>query len=258
MGILRGGLLVIFSVLFLFSLIVQGFFLTVYLSLDYNSVKPELSLVVSDLIKEEKNAYEFLEGKEELIENKISEEVGNKYYKEYDCGFWDCIQKTKDPFSLISKNAQDYWKNKFLSFLIVCLVLAVVVFLLVEHKSNFFILSSFIFGLASLCFLKLDGVADLILKPFFSIGEKLGDLPFSSFLELFSVFLAKSSAVFYLFFVIGISFLVIWIIIEVFKAGFEIPIIIEKISGWFKKETDQQPQKDFLKKVNEKKTIKKN
>ena len=53
MGVFRSGLLVIFSVLFFLCLIVQGFFLTVYFSLDYNTVNPQLSSVALGLLEKQ-------------------------------------------------------------------------------------------------------------------------------------------------------------------------------------------------------------
>jgi hypothetical protein len=232
MGVFRGGLLVIFSILFLLCLIIQGFFLTVYFSLDYNAVNPQISSVALGLLEKQGVLSQV---NSSLIQEQVSRMVEEKYYGNYDCNFFDCIKKTNDPFSLVSKHAQEYWKSKFFFFLIVLLVLAVIIFLLVEHKSSFFLLSSALFAISSLPFLKLDVLAEFILKPFFSVSEKIGDLSFSSFLDLFSVFLVKSPVVFVWFLGIAISLFIIWIIIELFKVGFEISVLVTKFSGWFRK-----------------------
>jgi hypothetical protein len=235
MGVLRGGLLVIVSVLFLLCLVVQGFLLTVYFSLDYNTVNPKLSSVASELLEKQGISSKV---NSSFVQEQVSKMVEEKYYGIYDCNFFDCIQKTNEPFSLVSKHSQDYWKTKFFSSLIVFLVLALIIFLLVEHKSNFFILSSVLLAISSLAFLKLDIVMSTILKPFFSVSERLGDLPFSSFLELFSVFLVRSPLVFSLFLAIAISLFAIGLIMKLFGIGFEISELIEKISGWFKKKKE--------------------
>jgi len=273
MGIFRGGLLVIFSVLFFLCLIVQGFFLTVYFSLDYNTVNPQLSSVASGILEKQGIQEKLLENKpmmelycqnnsefvfsepttnqvftipcedilgdsDVLIKKQISKRVEENYYKSYDCNFFDCVQKTQDPFSLVSKHAQEYWKNKFFSFLIVCLVLVGIIFVLVEHKSNFFLLLSALFAAASFMFFKLDIFAGWILKPFFSIQERLGDLSFSSILEMLSVFLSKSPLIFTWFFGIAILLLGIGLIFKIFGIGFEISALVEKVEKLFKKDSE--------------------
>lgn len=250
MGIFRGGLLVISVVLFFLAILVQGFFLIVYLSLDYDSVNSRFSSIASGMLEEEVPLV-LLEQSQEQISGMIEE----KYYKEYDCKFFDCIKKTNESLSLVSKHAQDYWKGRFLSFLIVSLVLAGVVFLLVEHKPNFLFISSILFGLSSLIFLKLNSIATIILKPLFAAESSLGELSFYSFIDMFSIFLSRAPEVFIWFAVIGILFLVTWIIIKVLEIGFEISSIIEKISGLFGKKKDSQPtpaEKEVKKSVSKK------
>ena len=238
MGVFRGGLLVIFSVLFFLCLLVQGFFLTVYFSLDYNTVNPQLSSVALGLLEKQGIPSQL---NSSFIQEQVSKMVEEKYYGIYDCKFFNCIQKTNEPFSLVSKHSRDYWQTKFFSSLIVFFILALIIFLLVEHKSNFFILSSALFGLSSLVFLKLDIIAEFILKPFFSVSEKIGDLSFSSFLELFSVFLVKAPLVFVLFLTAGILLLVVGFIIKLFGVGFEISGLINRMSGWFRKKKEVVP-----------------
>lgn len=246
MGIFRGGFLVIFSVLFLLGLLVQGFFLTVYLSLDYDTLNPQLSSVASDLLEEQGIPSEI---NSSFIDEQVSEMIEEKYYQSYDCKFFDCIKKTSDPFSLVSRHAQDYWRTKFFSFLVIPLLLLGAVFLLVENKSNFFFLSSALFAISSFMFLKLEFLAGFILKPFFSIGDKLGDLSFSSFLELFSVFLIKSPVVFVYFLTIGILFLVLGLIMKLFGIGFGISGFFNKVSEMVKKKEEVQPSSEVKREV---------
>jgi len=238
MGIFRDGLLVIFSILFFLGLLVQGFFLTVYLSLDYNVLNPQLSSVTSDLLERQGISSEI---NSSLADGQVSETVEEKYYGNYDCKFFDCIKKTGDPFSLVSKHAQEYWGMKFFSFFIIFFILLGGMFLLIENKSNFFFLSSALFAASSFVFLKLEFLVNLILKPFFSVGDKLGDLSFSLFLGLFSVFLVKSSLVFVYLFGIGILLLVAGLIIKLFGIGFEISGFFNKFSEMFKKKEETLP-----------------
>ena len=53
MGVIRGGLLVIVSVLLFVSLLAGNLFLTMSWSLDYDNVKTELVSVVKELVEEE-------------------------------------------------------------------------------------------------------------------------------------------------------------------------------------------------------------
>jgi hypothetical protein len=275
MGFLRGGSLVLLSVLLFLGIIVQGLFLTLYLSLGHDSVNSELSAVAFEFIEgkemleeisaqrpmleiycqnnselpfsnpltntmENISCAELLESPEVFIQNRISKSIEEKYYWAYDCNFFDCIEKTEDPFSLVSKHAQDYWKVKFFSFLIISFLLLLGIFFLTKDKSNFFILSSVLFIASSLIFLKLKFILDVLFVFIFGIGKELGSLSFSSFLELFSVFLTKSSFVFMLFLIIGILFFIIGICIKLIGISSEVSEFIDRFVGWFKKKPNIQ------------------
>ncbi|MBA7707240.1 hypothetical protein ES703_116109 [subsurface metagenome] len=53
------------------------------------------------------------QGSEAIIEEGITNIVDDFYYAEYNCGFWDCFEKTGSPFFLISQKAKNYWNSKF-------------------------------------------------------------------------------------------------------------------------------------------------
>ncbi|MFH1365312.1 MAG: hypothetical protein ABIH28_01895, partial [archaeon] len=243
-------LLVILSTLLFLVILAQGFFLTFYFSLDYNTVNFQLHSVASELLKEQGTFLENFENNSVLIDEQISKTIEEKYYKDYDCGFLDCIKKTNDPFSLVSKNAQNYWRNKSLLSLLVLFILAGIVFLLVEHKSTFFLLSSILFGIASLFFLELNFIAEFISNSFFAFG---GDLSASSFLGFFSVFLVKSPLVFNLFLGTAILLLVVWLVMKFLEMKSEFSELFNKVSGWFKKEPKMQQD---VKKILSKKKYK--
>jgi hypothetical protein len=262
MGVFRGGLLVLVSIMLFLGILVQGFFLTVYLSLEHDVVSPQITSIAKDLFEKQELPSEF---NSSLVEEQISNMVEEKYYGSYDCNFFDCIQKTGEPFSLVSKHAQDYWKIKFFYFLIVLFLLLGGVFLLVENKSNFFILSSVLFIVASFVFLKLKLITELLLVPFLKMGDQSGDFSLSLFFNLFSVFLVKSPFVFKVFLGIGILLLIVGVIIKSLGIGFELSGFIERVSGWFKKKETSPTigsqigeEKRFVFKVkSSKKTIKK-
>jgi hypothetical protein len=228
MGVLRGGLLFILGILFFSCILIQGFFLTIYLSLDYNTVKPQISSIASNILEQQGVSSQF---NESFVQEQVSTMVEEKYSNNYDCKFFDCIQKTNDPFSLVSKHAQNYWKIKFFSALIIFFILALIIFFLVEHKSNFFLLSSVLFASSSIVFFKLDILAKFILEPFLNVGETVGNLSSSSILNMFSIFWSKSFLVFAWFIGIAIFFLIVWGIMELYEIGFE-------ISRWFNKKED--------------------
>jgi len=297
MGVFRGGLLVIFSVLFFVCLLVQGLFLIFYFSLDYNSVSPQISSIASEVMQQQgieqqilekkpiievycKNnsefifsnpnikkpitisCNEFLENPDNLVQTPVSNLIEDKYYSFYDCNFFDCVQKTQDPFSLVSKHAQDYWKIKSLYLLVVLVLLALLLFILVKSKSNFFILSSVFFLISSFFFLKLEFFVGFIINLFLNVGEGFGGLFPLSFLQIFSIFLDKSKMIFVIFLVIGISLFVIGVIMKIFRWSVELSKVIDKFSGWVKKKKDssfknKKETEPVVKVQNSKKTAKK-
>lgn len=228
MGVFRGGLLVVVSVLLFTSILVQGFLLTIFLSLSYDAVAPQLSSVASEFVEVPEASVLKESGQ---FDEAVSSMVEEKYYEDYDCNFFDCPEKTSDPFSLFSKHAQDYWRTKFFYALAICLFLMVAVFFLVEHKSNFFLICSVFFILSSFVFLNLEFVVGLILKPFLVIDAS--DSALFPFFKLFSFFLSQSSSVFTYFFVIGLLLLGGGLVTKFFGWGFE-------ISNYFKKKEESE------------------
>jgi len=71
-----------------------------------------------------------------LVEKGIETIVEEIYYKEYDCGFWDCFDESELPLFLVSEKAKNYWEEKFYFTVIAFAVLVVLIFFLVERKQN--------------------------------------------------------------------------------------------------------------------------
>lgn len=278
MSFIRKGVLVVFSFLFFLCLLISGLFLVFYLSLDYDSVNAGLNHVVMGLpegetilqeISSQKPMFEIycldnsefsfsnpftneveniscvelLDDTEGFINNRISKTIQKKYYDEYDCGFFDCLEKTKDPFSLISKNALNYWKAKFFYSLIALFLLAIIIFLLVENKSNFFILSSLLFAFSSIVLFKLNVIVGIIFD-FFRKSIEIGALSPSLIPEIFSLFLSKSSFVFVVFICVAALFLASGVIMKIFG-----------ISLWFKWKSESEPDSKINFSEKDKKTI---
>lgn len=129
---------------------------------------------------------------ETLFEKGIDTIVEQTYYKDYDCGFWDCFGEEL-PFFLISEKAKDYWKEKFYFVLVASLILVILMFFLVGQKQNFPILFGSLLAISSLPLLRLESLASVI------GGDAAVD--FTSF------FFSSSGGIFWTLFIIGLVIL---------------------------------------------------
>jgi len=165
--------------------------------------------------------------------------IENIYYQDYDCDFWDCFEKTKSPFFLISEKARNYWNGKFYFALLVSLILVALIFLLAEKKSNTFIIAGGVLILAGLPFVKLDWALSFIQD--------------KNVLGLLLIFFDKAYIVFLLSLIIGILLVTIGILFKVFNMSFKISEFFSKISkkGKETKEISKEikPVKEEIKKV---------
>lgn len=222
MGLIRGGLFYISILLLLISFISMNLLLTLYLSLDYQNIKPELDLIAGQLGVTD------------------SSEL---YYKDYeDCSVWD-IGKFVDTDNgkgncltyFISEQAMEYWSGKFVLLLLVSLVLIVAMFFLFESKANFLIGIGILFILASLPFIKLSWFLTMFFnKSLFSIFSSMFNQAYRIFIMSFSVGLFLV--------LMGIGFK-IW--------GFGI-FIEKKVEGAVE-ENKEEKEKEEVKEVEEKK-----
>ncbi|MBU2104507.1 MAG: hypothetical protein KKF67_01890 [Nanoarchaeota archaeon] len=252
MGVIRGGLFVIASVLFFISLLVGGILWTVSLSLEYNVIKPELSSVIEDVVTDNTNFSEiveeklpamekycennsefvfsqegyvvdipcetFEEGTSAVINETINDIVEDVYYQEYDCGFIQCFKESAGkPFFLISEMAKNYWRNKLYIVLTLSFIILILMFLLIENKTNLPLVVGPLLVITSLFFTKLDWISSFT-------SEKI-------LLQIISVFFTQSLGVFWRFFIAGILVLIAGVFIKLFGIGFGISNFIEKIHG---------------------------
>ena len=257
MGFFRGGLLVILSILLLFSLLVGNLFLTLTLSLKYENVQPELVSAVENMAVGEFNlteqlgenyevmqeycennseyvfSYEgqtfaiscdtILQGPEALISQGTGDAVEEIYYQEYDCGFWDCLEE--NPLFLISEKARDYWKSKFYLALIVSIVLISLAFFLVEHKQNFPIIVGGLLIVSALPFMKL--------RVFFSFLDE-------TYLQFLTIFISKADIVFLGGIILGFVLLGAGIVLHFVNLGDFIAEKIDKGRGKKKEKTKEK------------------
>ena len=247
MGLIRGGTVVIVSILLLISFLVTVSILTLSSSLKYENVKEGLSPIIKETIQQEsgglpignnlsmieqycKNNSEFVfsegiyivtipceiakQGNDAIIEKGINDVINESYYKNYDCSFFDCLQKPGAPFSLVSQGAYEYWKSKFYLALVLSIILVIALFLLVENKSNAFILSGALLIVSSL--------------PLFGLKNIAGFFVDKSILKFLSVFFAQASSVFYKALIVGIVLLSIGIIIKFVGVSMKISDFINK------------------------------
>lgn len=247
MGFIRGGLLVIVSVFLFIAFFAGNLLLTISWSLNYENVKVELNEVITTTLQNQVDIDSFVqndlvdmqnycltysdyplsfrgnaisipcsvvsEGQDAIIPFFASEFIGQIYFDEYECGFWDCFSQDDIPFFLVSAKSQAYFYSKFNLVLMSIAVLAILGFLLAEKKSNFFLLTSVLLAISALPFAKFDVFAGLF-------GDEVQGI--------ISVFFSKAYSVFLASLILGGILLAIGIILKLFKVGFKIQSIFSR------------------------------
>ena len=251
MGVIRGILLVVVAVLFFFSVILVSLFWTLNLSLNYDNVQKESTIVLKDILQQDANfssiisasypliqtycqlqnnsnyvfnseGYTFdipcssmSQGERSVIDEGIKSLIHRVYYTGYDCDFLNCFSKYPVPLFLISEKAYNYWHDKFYWILGISAILLVLIFLLVEKKTNTFILSGILVIISALPFIKLDSIMSMF-------SNKI----IFKFLE---IFFSQAYTVSIRIIIAGIALLAIGIVFDVFKLGFSISAFFSKI-----------------------------
>ena len=261
MNFIKGSLLVLFCVLFSISILLTGIFATLNASLNYENVKPQIKSLIKEIIEKEvnrtiideqakilqtycretNNEYSFYDettnhtfvisceiiakGTDAIIDEESDILIERYYYTEYTCGFLECIEKS--PIFLISQHAKDFWKKQVYVFLIISALLVVLIFLLVENKKNFPLITGFL-----MVFSFIPLVALLPLARFFISGIATTALPFNlEFVAL--IFFGEYKSVFLFGFILGLVLVGFGIFLKLLKIGF-------KIEHFFmKKENDE-------------------
>ena len=249
MGILRGGLVTTVCVLLFTSLLVGNVLMTFDLSLDYENVQPELRNIMMDFLQdtdifeeleasypdlvffcESNSEYAFSEeginyvvpcdvisqGSEEVLDKLVTDMIEEVYYKEYDCGFFDCIGEEEQPLFLISEHAKNYWAGKFYLALVISIVLIAVLFFLVEVKSNALVITGALLMVSSLPFMKIKGILSFFNK---------------SFLQYIAIFFNQAFTVFLRVFIFGLFVLGAGILWKFFAVGFKISDLVSKFKS---------------------------
>jgi len=136
----------------------------------------------------------------------------DKYYEEYDCGFWECLKGETIPFVLISQKAKNYWQTLFYWALLISIILFVLLFIFSDSKNSPLIITGVLMIVTAIPFRKISWVSKL--------------LPDSPFFDLALAFFTKSYNVFLIMMIIGVILLVTGITFNLFGIGMN-------ISGFF-------------------------
>ncbi|MBW6442277.1 hypothetical protein K0A97_00655 [Patescibacteria group bacterium] len=191
------------------------------------------------------------EGEENLtdrIKNKAVSDISQQvYYADYGCGFWDCFKGAGISFFrkgtegwrgtlfLVSEKARNYWNEKFYSLLTFILILLAATFVFTKQKINTLSIPGLILISSSFILLwakkKLEGVT-------------------ISYLMFVNVFLNKTPIVFKLTLLLGISFLILWLFLLIWRS--------ELSKRKFSKREVMEILKTELSKMNPKNHFKKN
>lgn len=288
MGLIRGALLVFVCVLLFVSFFLMGTFATLNLSLEYDTAKSQVTPLMKDLVedkvdstlvedyedilrnycnvnseyvfKDQETGHTFVihcdtigQGPDAIIEEEINSLFDDNYYKEYECDFWKCFKELDTPLFLVSQHAKDHWRSNYYTFLLVSLVLAGLVFLLVNKKLNFPILAGILLGISFIPVSILDSIGKAILNVIFSSAKRaingLDSIDISSFVV---VFFSRADDVFLTGFIIGLILVAIGIFFKLLKVGFKIGNLFKFEFGNKKREKDEIKKKAEEKKPKSK------
>lgn len=250
MNFLRGSLLVFISIILLISFLVLGIFATLNYSLKYENVKPQINSFIKEIVEKEINKtiideqvkilqthcktnsdysfsdeatnYTFVipcetisKGTDEIINVEADTLIERYYYKKYECGFLKCFKEQKIPLFIISQHAKDFWKKQFYAFLIVSILLVILIFLLMENKNNFPILTGSLLIAGFLPLFALSGISK------FAVSSLSLGIPFD-LSSIALVFFSKANSVFLTGLIIGAILIGIGILFKALEIGIEV------------------------------------
>ena len=144
-------------------------------------------------------------GKEGFISLIVSSFIEQNYYKEHDCTFWECFNQEglKKPFFIISEMSHKYFMKLFYFALLISVVLLVVAFLLMSHRTNILPYAGILIIISALPFWKLDFMLSLS-----SIPIDLVQIISILFTDSFSVFLVDV--------IVGVLFIVFGVVLKIY------------------------------------------
>ncbi len=239
MGLIRGALVTIFTILLFLSLFATASSLTISMSLNYNVIKPEVHSIVSDIILNQTEIPEEIEkglanmqlycqnnsvlvqenedytfelpcevvnqGTEAIILYAIEDIVEETYYKEYDCDFMNCFEEEAPPFFLFSKHAQGYFMGWFYISLLISIALMVLLFFFIESKTSLPLVLGVVLIVLSFIFLGIGKLLSLI------IGWEYAQIVLAFFTQSYTIFL--------IFLILGIVSIGVGIVLKFLSVG---------------------------------------
>lgn len=242
MGILRGGLVTIVTILLFGSLVFTGVSLTIYFSLDYGALKPEMRNVVHDILIKEANLNGTIDnnlrymkifcdnhdvytqemenysleipcdvvnqGSDAIINYTIDDLIEKNYYKEYNCSFIDCFSHEETPFFVFSKQSHDYWNSKFYLGLIISIILGALLFFFMDGRNNYPFFLGTLLVVLSFLFLGAGKIVSMI------AGGKLG-----GYADAFALFFTQAYLVFLIFIILGVILIFLGIVLKFISFG---------------------------------------
>jgi len=238
MGLFRGALLVVVSVLLFVVFLAGNVLWTLDKSLDYDTIKPELVSAVKEVLEDQINVSEVVGEEFNLMETYCLDNLeyvlseGDYTFAipceiiaqgpdaVVDYAIEDFVEKiyngqakeAKFDFAKLKGSIHSYFYYAFM----IAIVLFVLVFFLAEIKSNSFILAGSLLSISALPFAKIDS--------FFSF------IPFD-FAELFTVFFSQAYSVFLTSLILGLIILSVGIVMKFFGVGFKLFDFINKIKS---------------------------
>ncbi len=264
MGVIKGFFVVILSVLLFLSLLSVGIFGTLNSSLKLENVKPHASNLILDMVGEEndlsaidenseeieiycQNNSDFIfnsegetlvipcetasKGSDAIIEYTLNSKIEEYYYKEYSCKFWKCFKQEQNPLFLISEHSKNFWKSKYYTSLLISILLVTGLFFLYSRKNNLPIIAGAILLVVSLIVSGLDSIGTAIIKAVMNpVSSASNALTKDSISNIVSVFFSSANSVFLTMFIISLILIAGGILLKVFKIGFKINKVVEKVS----------------------------
>ena len=264
MGFIRGSIMFFLVILLLISLVLGNIFLTLNYSLSHDVVKPEIVSLTDSIggasgyieqlqskfpsmesyCNENKTSYviktnistleipceTILNGTESTTDYIKGQVADGIYYKKYNCGVLECFNNNEYLFFL-SEEAKNYWQGKFYLFLAISLAIIGLMFLVIEEKTELFLVTGTVITLSSLPFMKINSLLSFL---------------DSSSLQLIPIIFSKSHKVFLIMASIGIFLLIIGILAKFFNFG---NFIMEKFSKNKKQKEIIKPKTNIVPKV---------
>ena len=292
MGMIKSGLIVFISLILFISIFLGNIFLITSLSLDHDTINPELTKIVTKITNEQLNLNRLVNTQyptllnicknqteiylanysipssfsvpcdtvktnpEEIINYTIHQIIEESYYKDYDCKFSECIKIS--PLYLASNTYRNNLKSKFNKTLILSLALITAIFLLVEKKKNSLIITGGAIILASLLLIKINLPIQTFIKTI-SFLAKI-NLTNDYISELIPLLFSKTQTVFNINIMLGTMLVVLGIglgFLKLLTKGKEKKFTKREVEEIVDKKLSKNPTTDFFSKLFAKKSSEK-